>query len=164
MKRSVRSRERPLIDRALAEAAEFGFTGQRLATDFRAGITVEVMSRHFTKFHLGRGFALHRFEHVDPGPPHDHPCDFTTLILAPYVEDIYAIHAAGWTCARVTRGTGETHTVAAATIHKIVALPGGESWTLVHYGPHVRTTRFYRFGEVVESRARRERTWKLAAR
>ncbi len=163
MRRSVRNRERRLIDRALEKAAGYGFTEQPLAPDFRAAIAAEVMNPHFTKFHLGRGFALHQFKEVDPGPPHDHPCDFTTLILEPYVEDIYAVDNVGWTRARVTRNAGEVHTVVASTIHTIVALPCGESWTLVRYGPHVRATRFYRFGDVVESRSRRERKWRVAA-
>lgn len=161
MKRRVRPREWPLIEAAFAKAVGHGFCLERLPSGFRRGVTVEVMNRNFTKYHLGRGFALHRFSGVDLGPPHDHPGGFTTLILEPYIEEIYAAQLGGWTCERVLRPAGSSHAVGAPTVHRIVALPSGVGWTLVHYGPHVQETRFYRFGQVVESRARRQRVWRV---
>lgn len=163
MRRVLRPREWPLIEAALAKAVGYGFSTERLAPAFRQAITVEGMNRNFVKYHLGRGFALHRFTGVDLGPPHDHPCGFQTLILEPYVEDIYAVQHGGWSCRRVLRQAGTVHAVTAETVHKIVALPGGQSWTLVQYGRHVRETRFYRFGDVIEARTRQQRKWRNTA-
>ena len=52
-------------------------------------VSVERMSRAFTKYHLDDGRALHRFKMEKPhATPHDHPWSFDTKILdGGYVED-----------------------------------------------------------------------------
>lgn len=49
--------------------------------------------------------------------------------------------------------------IEARHIHRIVALPQAESWTLVHAGPHERTTMFWRFDDRVQRRAWNARRW-----
>ncbi len=54
-------------------------------------VSVERMSRAFTKYHLDDGRALHRFKMEEPNAtPHDHPWSFDTKILdGGYVEEVF---------------------------------------------------------------------------
>ena len=125
-------------------------------------VRVERMSRAFTKYHLDDGRALHRFRAEEPdADPHDHPWSFRTEILAGgYVEEVFRIAPdGGWHSECVRRDPGTVHDVAADHIHRIVALPRRECWTLIAWGPHERETRFWRFGAPILSRAWHERQW-----
>ena len=160
MKRKALKREWNLIDVALREGERLHLSMLQPLNDLRSRVTVEVMNANFKKYHLGGGLALHHFAGADLGDPHDHPGSFATQIIKPYVEDIYTIHPDGsWSIQRVERKAGTTHVVPASTIHKIVALPEGESLTFVQYGPHEQRTRFYRFGDNVMWRDWRQRSW-----
>ena len=125
-------------------------------------VRVERMSPAFTKYHLSDGRALHRFSREEPhATPHDHPWAFeTTIIDGGYVEEVFHVEPnGGWRSELVHRMPGETYRVSAKHIHRIVELPQRECWTVVRAGPHVRGTRFWRFGDGVESRAWNERRW-----
>ncbi|RMB39418.1 hypothetical protein C8J47_0015 [Sphingomonas sp. PP-F2F-G114-C0414] len=125
-------------------------------------VSVERMSRAFTKYHLDDGRALHRFKMEEPhATPHDHPWSFETEILdGGYVEEVFHLDpSGGWHSELVHRIPGKTYHVDAAHIHRIVELPTGECWTLVRAGHHTRETRFWRFGDRVQSRAWHERRW-----
>ena len=127
-------------------------------------VSIERMSRAFTKYHLDDGRALHRFEMEEPhATPHDHPWSFETEILdGGYVEEVFHLDpSGGWHSERVHRLPGKTYHVDAAHIHRIVKLPTSECWTLVRAGPHTRETRFWRFGDRVQSRRWHERKWTL---
>lgn len=129
-------------------------------------VGVERMSRAFTKYHLDDGRALHRFRAEEPhADPHDHPWPFDTEILdGGYVEEVFELaEGGGWRSTLVHRRPGTAHRVAAAHIHRIVALPQRECWTLVRAGAHERETRFWRFGDGVWSRSWRERRWRRHA-
>jgi len=129
-----------------------------------AGTTItgtERMSDAFTKYHLSDGRALHHFTQGEPdAEPHDHPWSFETTILAGgYVEEVFWLtddDGRGWASAFVNRPDETKHRLLAEHIHRIVSLPEGECWTLVRAGPVERETRFWRFGERVESRAHNE--------
>jgi len=110
-------------------------------------VSVERMSRAFTKYHLDDGRALHRFRMEEPhATPHDHPWSFETEILdGGYVEEVFHLDpSGGW------------HS---ELVHRIVELPTGECWTVVRAGPHKRESRFWRFVDIVQSRAWHERRW-----
>ncbi|WP_375382444.1 hypothetical protein [uncultured Sphingomonas sp.] len=127
-------------------------------------VRVERMSPAFVKYHLDDGRALHRFTRPEPtAHPHDHPWPFRTRILAgSYVEEVFTVLPDGsWTMTPAERVTGATYEIAATHIHRIVALPAGECWTLVHAGPHERTTFFWRFGDLVERRPWNRRRWSV---
>ncbi|MEG3086161.1 hypothetical protein [Sphingomonas sp. PB4P5] len=117
----------------------------------------ERMSEAFEKWHvygLPIGAAFHHFTAPDLGDPHDHPWGFTSHVLAGgYVEEVFTVTPTGWTSELHHRQPGTSHTVLATHIHRIVELPAGECWTLVTPGPAERETRFWRFGERIESRA-----------
>ena len=92
-------------------------------------VSVERMSRAFTKYHLDDGRALHRFKMEEPhATPHDHPWSFDTEILdGGYVEEVFHLDPnGGWHSELVHRIPGETYHVDAAHIHRIVELPTGE--------------------------------------
>ncbi|MCK8458315.1 hypothetical protein [Sphingomonas faeni] len=56
-------------------------------------VSVERMSRAFTKYHLHDGRALHRFKMEEPhATPHDHPWSFDTEIL----DDGYIKKVLNW--------------------------------------------------------------------
>ncbi len=127
-------------------------------------VSIERMSRAFTKYHLDDGRTLHRFKMEEPhATPHDHPWSFETEILdGGYVEEVFHLDPnGGWHSERVHRLPGKTYHVDAAHIHRIVELPTSECWTLVRAGPHTRETRFWRFGDRVQSRRWHERKWTL---
>ncbi len=122
------------------------------------------MSPAFVKYHLDDGRALHRFTRPEPAAsPHDHPWSFRTEILAGgYVEEFFTIRSDGsWSSMVAERAQGSAYEVMATHIHRIIALPAGECWTLVRAGPNERTTRFWRFGQTVEHRAWNARKWVL---
>ncbi|TVV75361.1 hypothetical protein [Sphingomonas solaris] len=127
-------------------------------------VRVERMSPAFVKYHLDDGRALHRFTRPEPfAHPHDHPWPFETEIIAGgYVEEVFSIRPdGGWHSALVERAPGTVHRIAATHIHRIVALPIEECWTVVRAGAHERTTRFWRFGEIVQRRAWNARRWSV---
>lgn len=127
-------------------------------------LRVERMSPAFVKYHLDDGSALHRFTRPEPfAHPHDHPWPFETRILAGgYVEEVFSFRPdGGWHSEQVERLPGTTHHIAADHIHRIVALPMQECWTLVRAGAHERTVRFWRFGEVVQRRAWNAHRWSV---
>ena len=125
-------------------------------------VGVERMSPAFIKYHLDDGRSLHRFVRSEPhANPHDHPWSFDTTILSGgYVEEVFTFDPdGGWRSALVERRPGSHHWIDARHIHRIVALPLGESWTLVRAGPHERETLFWRFGDTVRHRAWNARRW-----
>jgi hypothetical protein len=124
-------------------------------------IRAERMSPAFIKYHLSDGRALHRFTREEPHvDPHDHPWRFETTVLAGgYVEEVFTIGEEGWRGTLAHRLPGETYRVDATHIHRIVELPQRECWTLVRAGQHERDTRFWRFGDQIQSRAWHERRW-----
>lgn len=137
-------------------------TARDHAPDGVAIVRVERMSPAFVKYHLDDGRALHRFVRAEPhADPHDHPWSFeTTIVSGGYVEEVFTFDPDGrWRSELVERQPGSRHRIAATHIHRIVALPEGESWTLVRAGPHERRTLFWRFAEVVQRRAWNSRRW-----
>jgi hypothetical protein len=125
-------------------------------------VRVERMSPAFIKYHLDDGGALHRFVRPEPhADPHDHPWSFETTILSGgYLEEVFTFKPDGsWRSACVEREPGSRHWIEASHIHRIVALPLGECWTLVRAGPHERKTMFWRFGDTVQHRAWNARRW-----
>jgi hypothetical protein len=132
--------------------------------------SVERMNDAFTKYHLNReGEApwpfrpvLHHFTQPDYGDPHDHPWSFTSFVMSGgYVEEVFSITNGVWRSEIVHRLPGTSHHVLATHIHRIIDLPEGECWTMVLGGPHERETRFWRFGEHIESRAWHEHDFRL---
>lgn len=125
-------------------------------------VRVERMSPAFIKYHLDDDRALHRFVRPEPhAAPHDHPWSFDTTILSGgYVEEVFTFRPdGGWRSELIERHPGSRHRIDADHIHRIVALPRGESWTIIRAGPHERTTRFWRFGDTVQRRAWNVRRW-----
>ena len=112
-------------------------------------IRYERMSADFEKWHLGDGKAIHRFNGVDKGGPHDHPADFTsTVLIGGYVERFYWFDAkAVWHSDTVTRLPGDTFDIKAEHIHEIIELLDGPAMTHVEFQPHRRETLFWRFNQ-----------------
>ncbi|WP_156680802.1 hypothetical protein [Sphingomonas profundi] len=130
-------------------------------------VRVERMSPAFIKYHLDDGRALHRFVRPEPhAHPHDHPWSFETTILSGgYIEEVFTFNAdGGWQSAFVERQPGSRHRIEASHIHRIVALPQEECWTIVRAGPHERKTLFWRFGDTVQRRAWNVRRWSICRR
>lgn len=120
------------------------------------------MSPAFIKYHLDDGRALHRFVRPEPhADPHDHPWSFDTTILSGgYVEEVFTFRPdGGWQSALVERLPGSCHWIEASHIHRIVALPHEESWTIIRAGPRERRTLFWRFSETVQCRESNVRRW-----
>lgn len=111
-------------------------------------IREEAMGPHMMKFHvegLPFGAVFHRFTAPDSGDPHDHPWSFRSVILSGnYVEEVFSLD--GECVNTIVRKTGDGHHVPADRIHRIIALPEGECWTLIipEPGPP-RTSGFYRW-------------------
>jgi hypothetical protein len=115
----------------------------------------EIMSEEFTKhlfkfpcrfgeFHM----VVHHFTGPDTGGPHCHPYGFMTHILkGGYIERRYTLHETFWGCEDIFRQPGESFYVPATTIHELVALPGGECWTVITPGPKEREPGFWTFNE-----------------
>lgn len=126
-------------------------------------VRAERMSPAFVKYHLDDGRVLHRFTRPEPlANPHDHPWSFQTEILSgSYVEEVFTTRRDGsWSSEFVTRIPGVVYEIKARHIHRIIALPAGECWTLVRAGNHQRTPLFWRFGETVQRRRYNVRKWR----
>ncbi|QYE33356.1 hypothetical protein KZX46_00730 (plasmid) [Polymorphobacter sp. PAMC 29334] len=123
-------------------------------------IRVERLTPAFIKYHLNNGQTLHHFRREEPrANPHDHPWGFETEILTGgYVEEVFhALPGGGWNSELVHRAPGTVHQIEARHIHRIVALPAGDCWTLVRAGPSERSVRFWKFGATIKSRAHNRR-------
>lgn len=110
------------------------------------------MNNVFIKTHLlGMPFSavIHRFKAVEEGDAHDHPFAFTSTILyGGYTEQIFFLTDEGhWDTKIVERKPGDTFRVEATCIHKIIALPQGECYTIILPEVKVRETHFWRFNE-----------------
>jgi hypothetical protein len=107
----------------------------------------QVMSPTFEKYHVwfnGKPIvSLHRFTGPDGFFPHDHPWDFSSLVVqGGYVEECYQPNGEQrWEI----RNAGDAHKVEAEDIHRIIEIIGGECWTAVIAGPDRREVRFHRF-------------------
>lgn len=141
---------RPRLPRAILDRVPAG----------TAVVRVERMPRAFTKYLLDDGRVLHRFRAGEPyANPHDHSWPSETEILeGGYIEELFRIGPDGWHSEQVHRLPGQVYWIE-ATIHRIVALPTGEWWTLVKAGGHEHKTRFWRFETVVRSRAWQDGKW-----
>lgn len=116
---------------------------------------VEVMRGGFTKYHLHSHESpwpfqpvLHHFTEPDTVGPHCHPWSFTTHILwGGYIERVYSYNpeTGTWYSNEYHRKVGDAFRVEANTIHEIIALPGGECWTMVFAEPGQREWYFWRF-------------------
>lgn len=147
---------------ALSVAARIPSIAHDLAPVGTTIVRVEHMSLAFIKYHLDERRALHRFVRREPhSHPQDHPLSFETTILpGRYVEEVFTFRPdGGWRSALVERRPGSCHSIKADHIRRIVALPQGESWTIVRAGPHERKTMFRRFGDTVQRRAWNVRRW-----
>lgn len=117
------------------------------------GPRYERMSDEFEKWHLGDGWAVHRFKGPDRGGPHDHPGPIDIEIkIGGYIERVYERDGSSQLIARLP---GDTFTIEAEHIHEIVALIDGPCVTEVRYHPHTRETRFWRF----DADGPRSRAW-----
>ena len=108
----------------------------------------EVMAPFFTKWHLhGLPFAavLHRFTEPDHGDFHSHPWPFRSFILSGgYVELVLDVGTGAQRT--VEHKPGDSFLVAAEHVHRILALPAGECWTLIQpQGPKVQEPGFYQW-------------------
>ena len=122
------------------------------------------MSRAFVKYHLDDHRVLHRFTRSEPhAHPHDHPWPFeTTIVAGGYIEEVFELYTDGsWHSKLVSRPTGTVHLIEASHIHRLVALPEGECWTLVRAGQQERQVRFWRFGDVVRFCPWNARRWSV---
>lgn len=95
------------------------------------------MSKAFIKSYLlGMPFAavIHSFLDIDQGDAHDHPFAFTSNILyGGYTEQIFFLTEEGlWSTKIIERKPGDTFRVEATRIHKIIALPLGKCYTIIH--------------------------------
>lgn len=107
----------------------------------------ERMGDHFEKFHLGGlpfPAVLHCFSAPDHGPPHNHPFRFRSHILSGgYVEEVF--DRTGYSVTK-ERKVGDSFIIEAEHIHRIIALPRVECWTLMlPLGPKVQEPGFYDF-------------------
>lgn len=110
-------------------------------------VRVEEMGPHFVKYHLDSFGVLHHLREPDTGDAHDHPWPFyTTILYGGYMEREFRYDEKGnVTESIIERKVGESHLVKAETIHQIINLPAGESYTLVQPGTPSRKSGFYKF-------------------
>lgn len=126
-------------------------------------IRQEVMSPAFTKFHLDGPWpfepVVHRFSDIDRGDCHDHPWGFASFVMhGGYVEEVYDPQRG--LIGEVTRKPGDSFSIEATHIHRIIHLPEGECWTLILPGPWERVSRFWQFRDgAAWSRAWNETEW-----
>jgi hypothetical protein len=113
----------------------------------------EIMNDVFRKIHI-KGFpfdaVIHEFTEIDKGEtPHDHPFSFTSHVLfGSYVETRYFINPDGsWCCKVFHRQEGDSFTVEADCIHKIIALPQGVCYTMIRPMQWNKEPGFYRFND-----------------
>lgn len=150
----VNKRHRSAASGRFASAAEAAADPDRhVAEAVREPISVSIewMSPHFMKAHLhGTGIVLHRFTAAD-GPdstPHDHPFGADIRILhGGYVEQIFDVHRPHDPPREIERRQGDSFHNEAGTVHRIVRLLDGETWTEFRPGPHERKSGFYEFRE-----------------
>lgn len=142
-------------------------------------VEVENMGDHFRKLHLQPGAServtLHHFTAPDSGDPHDHPYDFTTLVLSGgYVEEVWEPvlpdgwgGSVEWNKKLFFRAPGTSHRVASAAVHRIVSLPAGECVTAVVWhdaGVERREVRYWKpWAFPVVSRQHDEDHWRVEA-
>ena len=109
-------------------------------------IREERMSDAMLKIHIPGLGVLHHFTAPDMGAPHDHPWNFTSMILkGGYIEEVYRPDGA---CERIHRKVGDHFAILAGHIHRIVELPEGECWTCIDVlGPKVQEPGFYEWRE-----------------
>lgn len=104
-----------------------------------------------TKYTLGEArpgvwAMLHRLTETDEGLPHDHPVRFEAHVLSGgYIEKLYRLLPGGTVreMQQVWRPAGSRHVIEPQTIHRLVELPAGESWSLCLAGPVERAWRHY---------------------
>ena len=104
-------------------------------------VTTESMSAIFTKYYFQLGkfpITLHHFTAPDASDPHDHPYGFTaTVIAGGYMEERWHSSSRGWGYEMYRRHAGDTFTVAATDIHRIVELSEGECVTAIRWHDEV---------------------------
>lgn len=110
-------------------------------------VSIEWMSPHFMKAHLhGTGLVLHRFTAAD-GPDsafHDHPFSADIRILhGGYVEQVLDLTNPEAPPREIERRAGDNFRNEAGTVHRIIRLLDGETWTEFRPGPHERKSGFY---------------------
>lgn len=110
----------------------------------------EEFTKHLLDIHTEKGsvhLVVHQFTGPDKGDPHDHPYDFTTLILkGGYRERIYTIKPDGtYETLEVLRQPGDSFQVPAGAIHELIDLPEGDCWTVIKHGPKIREPGFWKF-------------------
>ena len=107
----------------------------------------ESMSGAFSKIHVRDApshFILHEFHDTDEGDPHDHPFDIeVTILKGGYVDFRYDV--TNGDADRIERHVGDTFTIHACAVHRIVGLLHGPCLTLATYGPWVQEPGFWRF-------------------
>lgn len=119
-------------------------------------IRVERMHDDFIKYHLNANLqypwpfnaVVHSFTAPDTGDAHDHPWGFTSHILyGSYVEEVFTINEEDGTWSRevITRRAGTVHHVTAKHIHRIIALPEGECYTIILPGEPEQKSGFWKF-------------------
>ena len=116
----------------------------------------EPMSDIFHKYHIenfGVDAVLHEFLKAEPedADAHDHPFDFTIFVLkGSYTEiiweEVWERQVYGVYYPRtIKRSAGESFSVDAETIHKIVNVSTGGCKTLMLPGPATRKSGFWKF-------------------
>ncbi len=111
-------------------------------------IEKEVMSPHFTKYHIGEPInaVVHHFTSIAGENAHDHPFDFTSTILyGGYIERKYFVDALGYYWRDVKHDVDEVFHVKSYSVHEIIELPKGECYTIIKPGRKVKEPGFYRF-------------------
>lgn len=107
----------------------------------------ERMADHFVKHHvegLPAAAVFHQFSQVDHGDPHDHPWSFTSFVLhGGYVEEVFDRETGS--SKLVNHTVGESFYVPAKHIHRIVALPAGECFTIILPGEPEQKSGFWEF-------------------
>lgn len=108
----------------------------------------EQMNADFVKWHVDGmrvPAVIHRLG-VDLGAPHDHPFGFTSFVICGgYREEVFIPEYGS--IGYLLHLPGESFTVKAGHIHRIVELIDGECWTLIVPGSHERTPGFYEWRE-----------------
>lgn len=117
----------------------------------------EQMGPHFAKVHINPNNELdwpiqpvvHDLRGPDYGDPHDHPWSFTThIIYGGYIEEVFIpLPSGGVAVETVERLEGQSYTIEASHIHRIVSLLKERCFTISIYGKPERDVSFYRFND-----------------